>query len=199
MRRQVVNQVRHVLPADPAYRTLQTAVGRRFFDSFGARPQPRPDEFRCLVDSACGAPGHACLGLSWGGEHKLFSEYYLDRSAASLLAVPPASVVEVGQFASFSGKGSGACLLARVLRSLTTTHDCCVLMTGTSQVRRLLSRLGIRFDEIAPARLARVRDPEVNWGTYYQHDPWVLTIDLRKGPIEIHQPEWSEPALELQR
>ncbi|MDP9043673.1 MAG: thermostable hemolysin [Pseudomonadota bacterium] len=181
-------------PGQPGYLTLQRAVAHRYACAFGAHPVPSPDEFMCLADPRADAPGHACVGLCAKGSGKLFSEYYLDDPLCPPGAHRP-RWVEIGQMASFAGRGSGAYLMYKVLQYLSQGLADRVVLTGTGRVRRLLEALQVGTRDLGPARRERVRDRDVDWGRYYEHEPRVVAIDLRSDVRWLREPPWTPPPL----
>jgi hypothetical protein len=188
-----MNSVRVFYPSQQGFRRLQVAVAACFERHFGANPRPEPDQFWCLAGCHGEAPGHGCVGLSWGGSAKLFSEHFLDLCVHESRMIPARQLVEIGQFASFSGAGAGTYLMSRVLRFLKMKQDRCAILTATYKVRCLLAALNVEFDDLGPARIERVRDKDVDWGTYYQHQPRVILIDLQRGIDAMPKVTWAAP------
>ena len=185
--------VRSFYPGQSAYRVLQTSVSEHFYQHHGARPEPRPDQFWCLTRRDGQAPGYACIGLTWGDSGTLFSEHYVDRSIHKDHKVQRPELVEIGQFSSFGFRGAGRFLLGYTLRSLALHRYKCVLLTATEQVRECLATLDVDYDDLGEAFANRVRDKHVDWGTYYENRPRVITVNLRCGLLRMTQMQWIPP------
>lgn len=143
----------------------------------------------CLTGSNGGAPGYACAGISYGDSAKLFSEYYLDQSLDRRYGLDRARIAEVGAFASFrSGSGAGKYLLDNVIKTLALRNFGLVVLTATDQVRQLLTPLVDSLDDLGPADSTRVKDPGVNWGSYYHHEPRVVAARLSPPSIWMSAP-----------
>lgn len=181
--------VRNFYKGRPGYRCLQEAVRAHYLKHYGATPEPQPDLFVCLTGSNGGAPGYACAGISYGDSAKLFSEYYLDQSLDRRYGLDRARIAEVGAFASFrSGSGAGKYLLDNVIKTLALRNFGLVVLTATDQVRQLLTPLVDSLDDLGPADSTRVKDPGVNWGSYYHHEPRVVAARLSAPSIWMSAP-----------
>lgn len=186
--------LRSIHPGSATYDEVRQAVTDCFYKNHQARPDPKPEEFWCLTGRDGCTPGYACVGLCWGDSFKLFSEYYLDEPIDVIFSVARSEIVEIGQFASFRGQGAGRFLLSLVLQGLTSRRHRCALLTATQQVRTLLGELGHEFEDLGPAKIERVRDRHIDWGSYYQQDPHVIVVDLGRlqntTPEELQPPGW---------
>lgn len=181
--------VRNFYRDRPGYRCLQAAVRANYLKHYDAAPEPRPDLFVCLTKADGAAPGFACVGITYGDSEKLFSEYYLDQPLDRTYAVNRARIVEVGAFASFqSGSGAGRYLLNTVLRTLALHNYGLVVLTATEQVRHILGQIVTSLDDLGNAEPSRVKDPQVNWGTYYNHAPRVVASRLTSPTSWVHKP-----------
>lgn len=175
--------VRNFYKGCPGYRCLQEAVRAHYLKHYGATPEPRPDVFVCLTNSNGGAPGYACAGVSYGDSGKLFSEYYLDEELDERYAIDRARIAEIGAFSSFqSGSGAGNYLLDNVIKALALRNFGLVVLTATAQVRQLLAPIVDNLDDLGGAERSRVKDPGINWGTYYDQAPRVVAARL-SSPI----------------
>ncbi|MFY9960910.1 thermostable hemolysin [Pseudomonas sp.] len=171
--------VRNFYKGRPGYRCLQEAVRAHYLKHYDATPEPQPDLFVCLTDSNGGAPGYACAGISYGDSGKLFSEYYLGQGLDERYDLERARIAEVGAFASFrSGSGAGKYLLNNVIKTLALRNFGLVVLTATEQVRQLLMPIVDNLEDLGGADCRRVKDPSVNWGTYYDHAPRVVASRL---------------------
>lgn len=186
--------VRNFYKGRPGYRCLQEAVRAHYLKHYGATPQPCPDLFVCLTGASGGAPGYACAGISYGDSGKLFSEYYLDAPLDERYGLDRARIAEVGAFASFQrGSGAGKYLLENVIRTLALRNFGLVVLTATAQVRQLLTPLVDNLDDLGLADPRRVKDPAVNWGSYYQQAPRVLVSRLSSPNAWLKAPTLPSP------
>ncbi|AXM97337.1 thermostable hemolysin [Pseudomonas plecoglossicida] len=181
--------VRNFYKGRPGYRCLQEAVRAHYLKHYDATPEPQPDLFVCLTGSNGGAPGYACAGISYGDSGKLFSEYYLDQSLDQRYGLDRARIAEVGAFASFrSGSGAGKYLLNNVIQTLALRNFGLVVLTATEQVRQLLTPIVDTLDDLGGADQALVKDPQANWGSYYQQGPRVVAARLSPPSIWMSAP-----------
>ncbi|HDS1679747.1 TPA: thermostable hemolysin [Pseudomonas putida] len=181
--------VRNFYKGRPGYRCLQEAVRAHYLKHYDATPEPQPDLFVCLTDANGGAPGYACAGISYGDSGKLFSEYYLDEGLDERYGVDRGRIAEVGAFASFrSGSGAGKYLLNNVISMLALRNFGLVVLTATEQVRQLLSPIVDNLDDLGSADKGRVKEPAINWGTYYEQQPRVVVSRLSPPSIWTRAP-----------
>ncbi|MDF0732070.1 thermostable hemolysin [Pseudomonas entomophila] len=184
--------VRNFYKGRPGYRCLQESVRAHYLKCYGATPEPEPDLFVCLTGSNGGAPGYACAGISYGDSGKLFSEYYLGERLDERYGIDRARIAEVGAFASFqSGSGAGKYLLNNVIKTLALRNFGLVVLTATEQVRQLLGPIVDNLDDLGVADRGRVKDPSVNWGTYYDQAPRVVVSRLSSPSAWLLPPALS--------
>ena len=173
----------------PGYRCVQEAVRDNYLKHYGATPEPKPDLFVCLTQADGAAPGFACLGITYGDSGTLFSEQYLDESLDTSYAIGRARIAEIGAFASFqSGSGAGRYLLNTVLKTLALHNYGLVVLTATEQVRQILGQIDVSLDDLGQADHSRVKDQQVNWGTYYSQAPRVVASRLSPPMSWEHKP-----------
>ncbi|MEH2921658.1 thermostable hemolysin [Samsonia erythrinae] len=171
--------VRHYYRGMTEYHRLQMAVRIHYLKHYGATPDPNPDFFVCLTGSDGNVPGYACVGITFGDSGKLFSEYYLNDTLDHTYDVERVKIVELSSLASFcSGNGAGKYLLNTVIKTLTLHNYRIAVLTATEQVRMILHTLVDSFDDLGEAEPTRVKDPKINWGTYYSHSPRVIVFPL---------------------
>jgi len=181
--------VRNFYRDRPGYRCLQEAVRANYLKHYDATPEPRPDVFVCLTKGDGAAPGFACVGITYGDSGKLFSEYYLEEPLDRTYAIDRARIVEVGAFASFhSGSGAGRYLLKTVVKTLALHNYGLMVLTATEQVRQILGHIVTNLDDLGDAQVSRVKDPHVNWGSYYAHAPRVVASRLTSPGAWAHKP-----------
>lgn len=114
-----------------------------------------------------------------GGDSRLFLEQYLDDSPCTLLearfegSIDRRQIVELGGFAVRHAALAlpFMSMVAPMLQRQGFTH---AVATATLPVRRCLSRLGVPFEQLGPARRERLEDESAQWGSYYAHRPAVI-------------------------
>ncbi|WP_226503118.1 thermostable hemolysin [Pseudomonas sp. MWU16-30317] len=181
--------IRHFYRGRPGYRCLQEAVRGHYLKHYGATPEPAPDLFLCLTEADGAAPGYACLGITYGDTGKLFSEYYLDQALDRTYGLERSRIVELGALASFrTGSGAGKYLLNAAIKTLMLHNYGLVVCTATGAVRQILDQIVTNLDDLGRAEHSRVRDPHVNWGTYYDQGPRVVASQLEPSAFWAHLP-----------
>jgi hypothetical protein len=181
--------VRNFYQDRPGYKCLQQAVPAHYWKHYKATPEPRPDLFVCLTGAEGAAPGFACVGITYGDSGKLFSEFYLEEPLEHTYAVDRARIVEVSAFSSFqSGNGAGKHLLSTVIKTLALHNYGLVVLTATEQVRQILCQIVTSLDDLGSAEINCVKDPQVNWGTYYCHAPRVVASRLTPPTSWVRKP-----------
>ena len=116
----------------------------------------------------------------------LYLEAYLARPVESLISaqagkpVGRGSIVEVGHLASNRG-GEGRRLIQLLGPYLAAEGFQWVVGTVTQELRAMLLRLGVAPLTLGPADPASLGDEARHWGSYYEHGPVVLAIQLRRA------------------
>lgn len=116
----------------------------------------------------------------------LFLERYLGHPVESAIEhavgrrIDRAEIVEVGHFASRQS-GSGRRLMVHLGRHLMARGHTWVVTTATRELRLIFERLKIRTVELARADPAALGDAAVEWGSYYEHVPFVLAGEIRSN------------------
>ncbi len=125
------------------------------------------------------------LGFRNAQDQSLYLERYLDQNIETLIQsfsknkVQRAQVVEIGNLAS---KNSASCqaLFVNITQHLQDTGVHWITCTGTSVLRIVFRRLGIRAVAIHEADQNRLGDEQYSWGNYYDHEPQVMLIDVKE-------------------
>ena len=68
-----------------------------------------------------------------------------------------------------------------------------MVLTATPQVQQLLAAIVDNLDDLGQADPRRVKDPSVNWGTYYDQAPRVLVSRLSSPSAWLKAPTPSIP------
>lgn len=161
------------------YSLCANSVMEHYYDIYGAKVKPSPQQFVCLKNSSCTAPGLACAGLSYYSGDDFFSEKYLEEyGKSSLEKFEKEKTVEFGAFCSFYGRGNGSILLEGVLNTFKGYGYESILMTANLKVRECLSRMGVRYFSLGSACEHKVWRPDVEWGAYYESGPEVVVVPL---------------------
>lgn len=145
--------------------------------AFGARPQTMPPRFAVTFSARGDIICAAGIRLPSEG---FFSQCYLDEpievalSRQAGVAVAADQIIEVGALATQSPFPVFPTL--RAISDWGRARDMSwAIFTGTTEVRRLITRAKISAIMVCPAARERVSDPQV-WGRYYEHDPWVCAF-----------------------
>ena len=129
----------------------------------------------------------AAAGLRCAGQGPLFAEQYLDTPVESLLSerfaspVARSQIAEVGHLSGV-GNGAGRRLFPLIAAYLQSIHLDWAVFVATAPLRELFARIQLRPLALAPARAERLGSMVPAWGSYYQHDPWVIG-----GPLHLGQ------------
>jgi hypothetical protein len=141
-----------------------------------------------LID-AKSAP-FAVVGLNTFRDRSSLVERYLDapiEEVVSIIAgrdVPRIAIAEVGNLAA-DGILSSSKLIVFLLGYLHAkgfTHAVC---TGTDAVRLSLRRCRVPFAVVGSADANRLGEERWLWGSYYDHSPQVLVIDIAQGLVAV--------------
>lgn len=128
-----------------------------------------------------GADGEilATAGIRLAADGQLFSEQYLDEPVESVLSqrfgssVSRFDIAEIGQLSGI-GNGAGRRLFPLIALHLQSLGVSWALFVATGRLRSLFERIELRPMALAPATAERVGDAAASWGSYYDHDPWVI-------------------------
>ncbi|WP_299362027.1 thermostable hemolysin [uncultured Paracoccus sp.] len=126
-----------------------------------------------LRDAACG----------------FFSQVYIDRPVDEVLtrlagcAVAPKDVLEVVSMAC-PNPAATLPLIEAITAEGRRLGASWGLFTATGPLMRLLRRTGVPLLPLAPAQPCRLADA-ARWGSYYQTDPWVCTLQECAEPLRF--------------
>nr|WP_169308871.1 thermostable hemolysin [Paracoccus gahaiensis] len=148
-------------------------------------------------DPARGPAGRGALGLGRGpgaaglrdGAHGFFSQVYLDRPVARLLAersgrkVRDADILEVVSMACPRPIATLP-LIEAIAAEGRLRGKTWGLFTATAALVALLQRTGVPLLPLAPARSQCLPDAAC-WGRYYETDPWVCALQERAEPLRF--------------
>lgn len=132
--------------------------------------------------------GHvlAAAGYRRAGDGPLFLEHYLSASVEAELGaainqpVQRERIAEVGHLAAPRG-GEGRRLVQLLGPFLIGEGFDWVVGTVTQELQLMLTRLGLAPVLLGPALPEALGDQAPCWGSYYEHQPVVLAIHLRRS------------------
>lgn len=172
-------RIKFFFPDSPGYSLVKLAVQKHYFKYFGAIPNPHPDHFICLMKNDSSSDIVACAGITCASSGKLFSEYYLDRNLDEIYSFSRNRILEVSSFSAFcSGVGAGQTLLKNIMQIYALRNYLYIVLTATHRVQQILQSITDDLDFLGVADPRKVKDTDINWGSYYDFDPWVVVARL---------------------
>ena len=159
-------------------------IADRYRQSYGAEVASFMPCLLVNVDS--NGDVQASAGLRCAGQGPLFAEQYLDKPVDTLLSerfatrVTRPQVAEIGHL-SGAGNGAGKRFFPLIAAYLHSIHLDWAVFVATAPLRELFERIELRPLALAPARAERLGSMAAAWGSYYQHDPWVIGGPLHFG------------------
>lgn len=160
-------------------------VEQQYARCFGASPNPDYPLFLGMEDSA-GLP-LAVIGARPAGDGPTFCENYLDQDLAALLAsksdepISRNMIVELGNLAIRSRQQ--LIPLMRHVQQWAIAQDFgWIVFCLTRQLRAWFEHLGIQMISLVPAGPDRIASSAAQWGSYYQHEPFVLAARVDQCP-----------------
>lgn len=184
-------QLKPIAPASPCREAAESFIAGAFLAKHGARVREFLPELVGLQNRT--GDLRAVAGYRSAGAGALFLEQYLagpvelNLSAEAGCPVRRDAIVEVGNLAG------GSCRYARHLVSLLPRYlldrgYTWVVFTATGVVRDILSSVGARLVELAPADGSCLTGGPAAWGRYYQNDPRVMAGHLPSGAaLSVHR------------
>ena len=142
---------------------------------------------RLLSLSSKGGDVIAAFGLRAAANSSLFLETYLDQPIEAILhsrvgeIVHREKIIEVGNLSALY-PGAARWLIVALTVKLHDEGYKWVTFTGTSAVRNVFSRLGLRPVDLGMATLEHLPiSDRANWGSYYDNAPIVMAGDIDYG------------------
>jgi hypothetical protein len=171
-------------PGSPRRAHVEAFVRDQFLIHFDARVQHFMPALLALHDRA--GEVRAVVGCRSAARERLFLETYTGEPIEAALAhrlgidVPRSQIVEIGGLACRSGRAAVEIVKA-VMPVLLAAGFSWVVFTGADTVMNVF-----RFLKLSPRVLCRadqslLGDARHDWGSYYDHDPHVMTGHLRDG------------------
>lgn len=159
------------------YENALQHIAHSYRATFAADTKIRPSR---LVITVARDGEVACATSIQCHDEGFFSQQYLDAPVSDLIArrtgvaLRPQAILEVGGLACTSPFSVYPTL--RAVFQWGRAHGIgWGVFTATTEVRRLIQRVRITPLMLAKAEAARVGNP-AQWGTYYDHDPWVCAF-----------------------
>lgn len=169
--------------ADPQRAAVEQSIREMYAQRYGALV---PAFAPMLLALREGSHVLAAVGYRRADEGPLFLEQYLDAPVESLIAahagrpVDRAGIVEVGNLAAPRG-GEGRRLVQLLGPYLIGEGFDWVVGTVTQELRAMLVRLGVAPFTLGRAVPDALGDQARCWGSYYDHEPVVMAIHLRRA------------------
>lgn len=163
---------------------VERYIRERYLEVHGAVLDGLMPELYSLRDA--NAELLAAVGLRRLSDGDSLFERYLDEPAEVLLehrfgqAVARDDVFEVGNLAATSVL-SGSRLVAFLYFLLASRGKRWALCTGTDGLRLTLRRARVPFHVLGNADPSRLGAERLRWGSYYEHSPQLLAIDVDEG------------------
>lgn len=186
--------IRFFFPDDSDYSLVKITVQKHYFKYFGAMPNPHPDHFVCLMKNDGSSEIVACAGITCASSGRLFSECYLDRSLDNIYSISRNRVLEISCFSAFrSGVGAGQILLKNIMQIYALRNYLYIVLTATHKVQQILQSLTDDMDFLGVADPKKVKDTDINWGSYYDSNPWVVVskLDFHNDFVPLGKPSQS--------
>lgn len=172
----------------PAATAVIRFIESRFERSYGARPTLRVSQLLTLSREPDQLS--AAVGIRDASAERLFLESYLPRPIEAY--VPPADgssregIAEVAHLAGVE-PGVSRYLFPLLTRWLLNQGHRWIAFTGTVQLRNSFERLQIPTVTLAPAHAEQLPDRGAGWGTYYDHQPWVMMANVHTGASALER------------
>jgi hypothetical protein len=128
----------------------------------------------------------AAVGYRYADTDALFLERYVDTPVEQVLsrhvgvALPRSGLVEVAHLVALK-PGQGRRMMRELGALLQSNGVDWVVSTVTRELRHLFERMGIASKALGVADPARLGPDVKDWGSYYEHDPVVLAVQLQNA------------------
>jgi hypothetical protein len=181
----------------PQRAVLEDFVRREFCTHFGARIRHFMPELLALHGKDGGI--RAVVGSRAAATETLFLETYTQQPIEDALAarngfwVPRERIVEIGSLACRSASAAIAIIRALVPHLLSAGFTW-VVFTGADTVMNVFHYLGLTPRELCPANAALLGPARRDWGSYYDHNPYVCAGRIQDGvfasyPVASRRPQ----------
>jgi hypothetical protein len=169
------------LPGDTRRALLEGCVARAYMQHYGAVITHFHERLLGVVDDFGSLQG--VIGWTPAVRGPMFLEQYSSTPVEAQVeertgvCTSRAAFVEVGNL-SASTPGSARALMTTLAQHLRACGFGYATLTATAGVRKLLDRLGADLLDLCDARGTAEGIDRVAWGSYYDHDPRVVVLDL---------------------
>lgn len=170
-------------PMAPSRQEVEHFIQQVYLSRYGAKVRGFAPTLLALREDATIL---AAAGYRSAARESLFLETYLEAPVEEMIGasrgevIYRSQVVEVGHLSTVRG-GEGRRLLQLLGPFLIDEGFDWAVSTVTRELRRLLERLGVAPVVLADADSAALGSQAEDWGTYYEHSPVVLAIDLHRS------------------
>jgi len=172
------------LPDDPRRPVFEAFIQQRFRLAHGADIR----HFMPQLFGVSQADGELCAvaGVRLARSEALFLEHYLDHPIEALVCaaagqpVERRAIAEVGNLAA-SDNGSARLSIIAITWLLAMGGLEWVAFTGNAGLVNSFHRLGLKPVTLCAADPQRLGDERLNWGRYYESQPWVHVGNIRAG------------------
>jgi hypothetical protein len=153
-----------------------------------------------LLSMRCAGNISAAAGIRPADSGPMFLEQYLDSPAEEVLSnsfgknIARHEIFELGNLAALR---SGVCQFIYLIMAgvIARTDLSYAVFAGTKEVAKSVSKLGFQVNTITAADPARLGDAAANWGSYYDSEPHIMTMDAEKSMQTLR--ELSLPSILL--
>ncbi len=179
----------------PQRSMLETFVRTEFLAHFGARVRHFMPELLALRNAEGGI--RAVVGCRAAAADRLFLETYTREPIESTLArqgvhVPRANIVEIGNLACRNATAAIGIVRALVPYLLGAGYTW-VVFTGADTIMNVFRHLGLTPRALCPADPLLLGDARHEWGSYYDHNPYVMGGRIADGSRAAFAPFASRP------
>jgi len=128
----------------------------------------------------------AAVGFRSASESELFLEQYLDDKIENIIfkttgeKIAREQIVEIGSLAS-DKKGMSRFLYIAIATYLYSKNYRYVVATGTEFLQKYFKKAGLKPIIICDAKQEKLRNKDVNWGSYYDSNPKVMLLNVTSG------------------
>jgi hypothetical protein len=167
----------------PQRADVETYIAKVFDQTYGATVSGFAP---FLISMSCAGQISAAAGIRPAGFGPLFLEQYLDAPVENVLSSHyglPVERQEIFELGNLAALRPGVCQLIYLIMAgmVSRTSLNYAVFAGNRQVARGVSKLGFEIATLAPANPARLGEGAADWGSYYDSDPQIMTIDLRNS------------------
>jgi len=132
----------------------------------------------------------SAVGFRNAKDGELFLEQYLDEKIEKILSriakeeISRDEIVEIGSLASMK-RGMAKLLYIAIAAFLYKQKYRYVVATGTKFLQNYFKKAGLKPLIIADAKKSRLRNKDVDWGSYYDSEPKVMVLDVKSGYLVL--------------